>query len=116
MIPEASSPDEVPASVVTLFQRYTSLLQSYGLSEASHLVYAELAARIARDLKISRYRVLTPREMSRSCRERPYCGAFSRLIATYERIRYGGYHSDPVREEFEAGMQNTDAHLGGEDH
>ncbi len=116
LIPEAPSPDETPAGIVTLFQRYAVLLQSSGLGEASHLVYADLSARVARDLKISRYRVLTPREMSRSCRDRPYCGAFSRLIAAYERIRYGGYHADPVREEFEATMQSTDAHLGGEDH
>jgi len=114
--PDTHSPDDIPAGEVSLFQRYAGLLQSAGLSEASHAVYCELAGRIAHDLRISRYRVLTPREMSRSCRERPYCGAFSRLVSVYEQIRYGGSLSAPVRTEFETTMQTTDSQLEGEHH
>jgi hypothetical protein len=114
--PDAFPPGIGNAPGDTLFQQYTALLRTAGLGEASHAAYSTLAGRIARDLRISRYRVLTPREISRSCRERPYCGPFSHLVNAYERIRYGGYQSAPVQEEFEATMQSTDAHLGGEDH
>ena len=115
MVPEVSVTENRPDEV-TLIQRYSGLIRTAGLSEASYAVYCDLAGRIARDLRISRYRVLTPREMSGSCRERPYCGAFSHLVSAYERIRYGGYHSSPVQEEFEGSMQTVDAQLGGEDH
>jgi hypothetical protein len=114
--PDTNPPDEVPAGYLSLFQRYAGLLQSAGLSEASHAVYCDFAGRIAHDLRIPRHRVLTPREMSRSCRERPYCGAFSRLVSAYERIRYGGYLSVPVRTEFETTMHTTDSQLEGEHH
>jgi len=114
--PESHVPDEKPVGVAPLFQRYAGILQSAGLSEASYAVYCDLSARVAADLHISRHRVLTPREMSRSCREQPYCGPFTRLVSAYERIRYGGYHSAPVREEFEATMQTTDAELSGDHH
>jgi len=100
----------------SLFKQYDGLLHSVGLGEASHAVYCNLSGRIAHDLNIARYRVLTPREMSRSCRNRPYCSVFSRLVSTYELIRYGGYSSELVREEFEATMQSTDTTIGGEDH
>ncbi len=117
---DSSSGTPVPAQGTVpdmpLSQVYAGLLRSAGLGEASHAVYSELAGRIAHDLHISRHRVLTPREMSRSCRERPYCGPFARLVSVYERIRYGGHRSDPVREEFESTMQTTGSELGGELH
>jgi hypothetical protein len=101
---------------ISLFQRYAGLLHAAGLSEAAREVYCNLAERIAEDLQISRFRSRSPREMAKSCRERPYCAAFSRLVATYERIRYAGETSVPVREEFEHSMHAADSQFGGEDH
>jgi hypothetical protein len=109
-------PPATPGPYVSILQRYADLLHSAGLGEASHAAYSDLAARIARDQKIARYRALTPREMAKTCRERPYCGPFSRLVPAYERIRYAGHQAGPVREQFEASMQETDSQLGGGDH
>jgi len=100
----------------SLADRYAHALLSAGIGEATHAVYSEIAGRLARDHKIARHRVLTPREMAKTCRERPYCSAFASLVAAYERIRYGGFDTQPLREEFEASMELTDARMRGEDH
>lgn len=113
---DGEQPAAAPAPGGSLFERYTALLRSAGLSEASRAAYADIAARMARDLAIPRHRALTPRELSRHCRGRPYCGPFHSLVAAYERIRYGGHDTAPVQEAFETSMSDTDTNLGGGRH
>lgn len=119
-LPELAGPAPVTGSGVapegTLAERYAQALRSGGTGEAAHAVYSEIAGRLARDHKIARHRVLTPREMAKTCRRRPYCSAFASLVAAYERIRYGGCDAQPLREEFEATMELTDARMRGEEH
>jgi hypothetical protein len=100
----------------SLIAYYTRLLKEQGLNTTSRKIYEILAVRIARDLRIKRYKTLTAREMSRNCRGKPYCGAFTRFISTYERIRYGGKDSVKDQEMFETAMHSADEQMGGEDH
>ncbi|HII98422.1 MAG TPA: hypothetical protein HA272_03970 [Methanoregula sp.] len=104
------------AAESALAERYAAILTVEGLDAACHTAYSDLASRLARDHRIARHRVLTPREMAQSCKKRPYCSAFSRLVSAYERIRYGGCDTEPIREEFEASMERTDARMRGEEH
>jgi len=113
---QAPLPGPWTAPEGSLADRYAHALRSAGIGEATHAAYSEIAGRLARDHKIARHRVLTPREMAKTCRERPYCSAFASLVAAYERIRYGGFDTQPLREEFEASMELTDARMRGEDH
>jgi hypothetical protein len=114
--PDIPLSDSSPSQEDSLVSRYAGILQSAGLSAAAYAVYRDLAGRIAYDLQIPRHTVLTPREMSRSCKARPYCGAFSTLVSAYERIRYGGYRSVSVQAEFETTMHTTDSQLEGGHH
>jgi hypothetical protein len=122
-IPEAPGMDpENPAAGLgkpddqSLIAYYTRLLKEQGLNAASRKMYELLAARIARDLSIKRHRTLTAREMSRTCRGKPYCGPFSSFISAYERIRYGGQATVKDQDVFETAMHSTDEQLGGKDH
>jgi len=100
----------------SLFTRYAHILQEQGLSAAARTVYLTFSVRIAQELHLQRYTSLTPREVSRSCTKKSYCGPFSSFILVYEQVRYGGYRSAAVQAEFETEMKNTASHLGGEDH
>lgn len=104
---------EIPEN---LFSRYARVLQEHGLSEAAFTVYRDLSERIARDQEIRECSTLTPRELSRSCRNKPYCGAFLRFVAVYETIRYGGRSTPTVRTEFEEVLGHTEKRMGGSDH
>ncbi|MFA4876175.1 MAG: hypothetical protein WC586_02075 [Methanoregula sp.] len=98
----------------TLISWYTRLLKKYGLSEASRIVYQQIASRVAGDLRIRRHQSLTAREMARTCKGKPYCGTFARFITAYERIRYGGLSSVKDQSVFETAMEITDEQTGGE--
>jgi hypothetical protein len=100
----------------TVITYYVRILQEQGLSAASWCAYQQMAARIARDLHIKRYKSLTAREMSRICKGKPYCGTFVRMTSAYERIRYGNDASGADRALFENAMQLTDEQTGGEHH
>jgi hypothetical protein len=100
----------------TFVAYYTRLLRTRGVITASWRVYQHLAGHIARDLNIKRHRTLTAREMSRTCRSRPYCGPFARFISAYERIRYGGPVSAKDQTVLETALHSTDEKMGGEDH
>ncbi len=100
----------------SLIAYYTRILKEQGLSAASRRVYQQLAVRIAHDFSIKRHRTLTAREISRSCRGKPYCGAFARFVAVYERIRYGGPVSVKEQRVFETAIHSTDEQMGGENH
>lgn len=100
----------------TLIEFYTRVLNERGLSAASRIVYEHLAGILARDLGIKRHRTLTAREMSRNCRGKPYCGAFSRFTAIYERVRYGGRVSVRDQAIFEAAIDSADDLMEGEHH
>jgi len=100
----------------TLVEYYTRLLKDQGLSTASRKVYEQLTVRIVHDFHIKRYKTLTAREISRTCRGKPYCGAFARFISIYERIRYGGNVSVKDQAIFETAMNSTDDLMGGENH
>lgn len=107
---------DMPAAATgSLFSRYARVLQDQGISEAAFAAYRDLSSRVAGDLRIREHTGLTPQELSRSCRRRPYCGSFARFVAVYETIRYGGLSSAPVRTEFEALLQHTEQDLGGGD-
>ncbi len=105
-----------PAPMEPLAARYARILNSGGLGAAAREVYLHVAGRVARRLHIPRHTALTPRELSRSCRKEPFCPQFATFVAVYERVRYGGYHAAPARDEFENEMKNTLPHLGGDDH
>ncbi len=109
--PRAPSGDTSPLRDETVFLRYARLMMAEGLSAAAWVVYRQFAGRIAHDLHIQRHTTLTPRELARSCLQKPFCKAFSSFVATYERIRYGGQHSVAVQEDFEARMQSTQSVL-----
>jgi hypothetical protein len=104
--PADAPPGETPAPE-SLIERYTRILQEEGLSAAARGAYQQFAMHIARELQISRYRSLTPREISRACTKKPYCGPFSVFVTTYERVRYGGFRSPETRAEFETAMHTT---------
>jgi hypothetical protein len=122
----APAPGEPPSGEVSghaaaaepepLFSRYTRDLKEHGISEAAFGVYRNFSRRIADDLQIPGYTRLTPGELSRSCRDRPYCRAFSRFVSVYETVRYGGIRTGTVSTEFETVLQDTDTRLGVEDH
>ncbi|MDD1683051.1 MAG: hypothetical protein LUO98_04350, partial [Methanoregula sp.] len=115
--PAGEPSGEVAAAVPDpLFSRYVRVLQEHGISEAAFAVYRDFSRRIASDQQIKGYASLTPGELSRSCRNRPYCSAFSRFVSMYEMVRYGGQKSGTVRTEFEAVLQQTEVQIGGEDH
>jgi hypothetical protein len=99
-----------------LFSRYSRVLQEHGISEAAFAVYRDLSRRVASDQQIKGYTSLTPGELSRSCRNQPYCSAFSRFVSVYETVRYGGISTGTVRTEFEVVLQHTEKQMGGEDH
>jgi hypothetical protein len=108
---------EVAAAIPEiLFSRYLRILQEHGISEAAFAVYRDFSRRIASDQQIKGYASLTPGELSRSCRNRPYCNAFSRFVSVYELVRYGGLKTGNVRTEFEVALQRTEMQMGGEDH
>ena len=100
----------------TLIAYYSRLLGEQGLSAASWRIYQQLAWHIARDLRIKQHRALTAREMSRTCRGKPYYGVFARFVSVYERIRYGGIISVKDQAVFEAAINATDEQIGGEKH
>jgi hypothetical protein len=100
----------------TLIAYYTRLLREQGLNAASRKIYELFAGHIAHDLSIKRHRTLTAREMSRNCRGKPYCGAFARFIAVYERVRYGGQVTVKDQAVFETAIHVTDEQMGGENH
>lgn len=100
----------------TLISYYTRLLQEKGLEVASWRVYQQLALKVARDQEIRRHRTLTAREISRGCKGKPYCRPFARLIAVYERIRYGGIVSVRDQTVFETALHTTDEQMEGDRH
>jgi hypothetical protein len=100
----------------TFIMYYARILKENGLSAASRIVYQQIAGRVARDLRIRRHQALTPREMARDCKGRPYCGTFARFTAAYERVRYGGTSSVKDQTVFETAMEVADEQIGGEDH
>lgn len=106
IVPEAES----------LFLRYLRICEGSGLSEAAHTVYHEFSGHIARDLRVARHTSLSPRELSRACTKKPYCGPFSRFVAVYERIRYGGFRTPAVKLDFETALEATESAMGREDH
>jgi hypothetical protein len=99
-----------------LFSLYSRVLQEQGISEAAHAVYREFSRRIAQDQQIRMYTGLTPGELSRSCRNKPYCSAFSRFVSLYETVRYGGPGSRTTRAEFEDVLLHAEKQIRGEDH
>ncbi|PKG32826.1 hypothetical protein [Methanoregula sp.] len=100
----------------TIIAYYSRLLEEKGLKAASWRVYQQLAARVARDQEIRRHRTLTAREISRSCKGKPYCRPFARFIAVYERIRYGGIVSVKDQTVFETALHTTDEQMEGGRH
>jgi hypothetical protein len=121
LAPEAHPADELSGDAAaaipeTLFSRYSRVLQEHGISEAAFAVYRDFSRRIASDQQIKGYTSMTPGELSRSCRNKPYCSAFSRFVSLYETVRYGGLRSQTTRAEFEVVLQHTEMQLGGEDH
>jgi hypothetical protein len=115
--PADKASGEVAAAIPEpLFTRYLRVLQENGISEAAFVVYRDFSRRIASDLQIRGYASLTPGELSRSCRNKPYCSAFSRFVSVYETVRYGGLSTARVRTEFEVVLQHTDTRMGGGDH
>jgi len=110
-LPEPGRPADTPAGETpapeSFIERYTRILQEEGLSAAAWSAYQQFAMHIARELQISRYRSLTPREVSRSCTKKPYCGPFSVFVRIYEQVRYGGFRSPETRAEFETAMHAT---------
>jgi hypothetical protein len=117
---ESSQREQTDSSIrsgdETLIAYYTRLLNDRGLSDASRKAYEQLAVRIARDFRIRRYKTLTAREISRKCRGKPYCSAFTRLISVYERIRYGGERSVKDQTIFETALHSADDLMGDEEH
>lgn len=95
---------------------FTRLVREQGLKAASYTIYEQIAMRVARDMRIKRYRSLTAREMSRSCRGKPYCGAFSRFVKVYERVRYSGQVSARDQAIFQTAITSTEELMEGEDH
>ncbi|NMB78205.1 MAG: hypothetical protein GYA23_03840 [Methanomicrobiales archaeon] len=100
----------------TLGAGYARLLREQGLTAASRKAYEHLALRLARDMRVKRYRSLTAREMARTCRGKPYCSAFARFIAIYERVRYGGQVSVKDQTVFETAMNSAEDLMEGEHH
>ena len=96
-----------------ILARYARILNAEGLSAAAWVVYRQFAGRMAHDLLIQKHTTLTPRELSRSCIQKPFCRAFSSFVSTYERIRYGGQRSVAMQAEFENRMQSTQSELEG---
>ena len=113
---EDTAEDAADQEQETLIAYYTRLLKEEGLSAASRGVYQQLAERVARDLNIRRYKALTAREISRKCREKPYCRAFARFISVYERIRYGGQISVKDQSQFETAIDATEEQMGSDDY
>ena len=95
---------------------YSRLLKEQGLSAASRGVYVHLAGRIAQDFHIRQHKTLTARELSRNCRGKLYCRAFSRFVAVYERIRYGGKDSGDDLAAFETALTSADELMEREKH
>jgi len=75
-------------------------------------VYMKIAGRMANDFTIRHYKSMTARELSLTCRDKPYCGAFSRFVAVYERIRYGRKDSLEDQAVFETALASTDEQMG----
>ena len=98
----------------TLMSWYARILRLHGLSNASRIMYQQIASRVAEDLRIRRHQAMTAREMARTCKGRPYCGTFARFISAYERVRYGGQSSVKDQTVFETAMEMTDEQTGGE--
>ena len=94
-----------------LIARYARILKEEGMSAAAWAVYRQFAGHIAHTLVIPRHTTLTPRELSRSCMQKPFCEAFSSFVNTYEQIRYGGQRSAAIQEEFEGRMDATRAEM-----
>jgi hypothetical protein len=95
----------------SVIARYARILQIEGMSAAAWVVYRQFARHIAHELFIPRHTTLTPRELSRSCMQKPFCEAFSSFVSTYERIRYGGQRSVAVQTEFESRMDATQSEM-----
>jgi len=87
--------------------RYARILKEEGMSAAAWAVYRQFAGHIAHELLISRHTTLTPRELSRTCMQKPFCEAFSSFVSTYEQIRYGGQRSVAIQAEFESRIDAT---------
>ncbi len=113
---EKAPPVSAPVTDTSLASRFGQILKDEGLSAAAHMAYHTITGRVAGDLRIRQYQVLTPREVSQSCKGRRYCRTFSSFVALYERIRYGGQQTPAVRVEFEEAMESTRLRVEGEDH
>ena len=94
--------------------RYARILKNEGMSAAAWGVYRQFARHIARELVIPEHTTLTPRELARSCMQKPFCTAFTSFVDTYERIRYGGQRSFTAQLEFETRMHATQSELEDE--
>ena len=109
--PRAPSAGTPPPPDESLLARYARILKAEGLSAAAWVVYRQFAGRVANEMFIPKHTALTPRELSRSCIERPFCRAFSSFVSTYERVRYGGQRSVAMQEEFESRIHSTQSEL-----
>ena len=114
--PSLPDGEKTVPSPESLFSRYLRICEGSGLSEAAYAVYHEFSGHVARDLHVVRPASLTPLELSRACRKRPYCGTFSRFVGVYERIRYGGFRTPAVKDAFETALEETESAMGREDH
>ena len=110
-VSEASSGDTSLIPDESVISRYARILKKEGMSGASWVVYRQFARHIAHELFIPRHTTLTPRELSRSCVQKPFCAAFASFVSTYERIRYGGQRSVAAQTEFETRMHATQSEL-----
>ncbi|MCJ7794781.1 MAG: carboxypeptidase-like regulatory domain-containing protein, partial [Methanoregulaceae archaeon] len=95
----------------SVLARYARILNAEGLSAAAWVVYRQFAGRVAHELFIPKHTALTPRELSHSCIQRPFCRAFSSFVSTYELIRYGGQRSVAMQAEFETRIHSTQSEL-----
>jgi hypothetical protein len=115
-VPDIAPGDPNVVGEGPLISTYARIRKEQGLKAASLWVYQQLAGRIAGDFHIKRHKTLTAREISRTCRGKPYCGPFARFISIYERIRYGGQDTEKDQEIFETALNLTDEQMGGENH
>jgi hypothetical protein len=85
-----------PADVLDRFHRVWDDAR-YG--DAVHHLYCDLRSRIGDQHRISRIRVLTPRELTGLLAREPYAAEIAAFVSRYEQIYYGGMR--PAREDGE---------------